>query len=138
MRKHTKAFTLNIQIILGGIVFITLGLSQAVFGWISDAVFAKVLYGLVGTGIGSLMFFGGAFALWAQFFTKHDTDAEEEVENRVQFTDAAIDKLRKYMSDYATPVRVGVKRKADGGFDHLLKVDTKGPRPGTAANFSQL
>lgn len=53
---------------LGGLIFIGLGLSQAIYGWISDAMFARILYGVVGTVLGLAMFFGGGFALWGTLF----------------------------------------------------------------------
>ena len=124
--QDIRLFTTNVGLMIGGLVMMALGLSQAIFGWISDGIFARALYGLVGTGLGLAVFFGGCFSLWLQFFPHHDTEPDEDIDE-ITLTKRAATAARRFMPDLVLPLRVSAKQVDGRDHHYLLNVEPKAP-----------
>ena len=118
----------NVQLILGGLGLIAIGLSQAIFGWISDGIFARILYGVLGTGLGGAISVGGAYMLWLQFFPQHDDDELDENIDEINLTKRAAEEARKFMPNLKVPLRVSVKNAEEGGYNYSLKLESRAPQ----------
>ena len=127
-----RVFLFGLQALVGGPVLIALGLSQAMFGWISEAIYARILYGLVGTGLGSLLFVVGALAIYAHFVPQEEDHLDDEPFESIDLTEAAANLARKYLSDSQTPLRIGIKQTAEGDYKYKIAISKNGKQPGDA------
>ena len=124
--QKIRSFFSNVGLVFGGLVLMAVGLSQAIFGWISGGIFARILYGLVGTGFGLAIFVGGCYMLWLQFFPHHDTEPDENIDE-ITLTKRAATAARRFMPDVVLPLRVSAKPLDNGEYNYLLNKESKAP-----------